>query len=94
MPNEAIRLPGGEVSSSVHYQKTIALSKTLNPLACSRKMSKLAKENPAKLPNAELALRGQRTFAQTSIAIWFGLRSVDSEVGQLAQRRHSATDVR
>jgi len=30
MSNEAIRLPSGEVNSSVHYQKMFALSKTLN----------------------------------------------------------------
>ncbi len=29
MSNEAIRLPSGEVNSSVHYQKMLALSKTL-----------------------------------------------------------------
>ena len=32
MSNEAIRLPNGEVNSSVHYQKRIALSKTSNSL--------------------------------------------------------------
>lgn len=30
MSNEAMRLPSGEVNSSVHYQKMFALSKTLN----------------------------------------------------------------
>lgn len=29
MSNEAIRLPSGEVNSSVHYQKMFALSKTV-----------------------------------------------------------------
>lgn len=33
MSNEAMRLPSGEVNSSVHYQITFTLSKTLNSRA-------------------------------------------------------------
>jgi hypothetical protein len=46
MSNEAIRLPSGEVSSSVHYQKTIAASKNLGSLVPVGKLNKMLKEKP------------------------------------------------
>lgn len=58
MPNEAIRLPSVEVSSSVHYQKTIAVSKTLSLVAGPSWSEQNSGRNPAKLAHAQTALQG------------------------------------
>ena len=58
MPNEAIRLPSVEVSSSVHYQKTIAVSKTLSLVAGPSWSEQNSGRKPAKLAHAQTALQG------------------------------------
>ena len=91
MPNESIRLPSGEVSSSVHYQKTIALSKTLNSTPGRQRVNQIATKTPRDL--LLLSRIAGSTWHRFSFLFLFRFGSADSKVGQFAQRRHPATDV-
>jgi hypothetical protein len=83
MSNEAMRLPSGEVNSSVHYQKMFALSKTLNShTAVLPELTERRRKTPFDLLMLSAHRKSQRPTAYSSSRFLFRFGCADSEVGQ------------